>query len=123
MYMVAPAMMGGGEDKAKSMALEVFPLLEEQLNKTPDHHLFNYWFGKSSAVTGLKLDRGEECLQKYITFTPTQDEPTLAGAYMRLGQIIEKKGSKAEAKKFYEIAMKKDNTLKAAKEGFERTSK
>lgn len=122
-YMQAPSFMGGGESKAKAMANEVFPLLDEALKKAPDHHLYNYSYGKSSALTGLQLDRGEECLQKYLTFTPKEDEPSIAGANMRLGQIKEKKGNKAEAKKYYENALKLDKNLKSAKEGLERVSK
>jgi tetratricopeptide (TPR) repeat protein len=120
-YTMAPAFMGGGEDKAKAIANEVFPLLEEQLKRTPDHHLYNYWYGKCSAITGLKLDRGDECLQKYIAFTTAADEPSIAGANMRLGQIKEKKGNKAEANKYYGISLRQDASSKLAKEGFERT--
>jgi tetratricopeptide (TPR) repeat protein len=122
-YMQAPAMMGGGEDKSKAMATEVFPLLDEQLKKTPDHHLYNYWYGKSAAITGLNLNRGEECLQKYIAFKPLEDEPSIAAAYVRLGKIKERKGKKAEARGAYEMALKLDDALKSAKEGLERTSK
>jgi hypothetical protein len=39
---------------------------------------------------------------------------------MRLGQIEEKKGNKAEAKKLYELALKTDPTLKDAQEGLQR---
>src|SRR5258706_11636897 len=77
-YLQAPAFMGGGASKANKMAMEVFPLLDEELKKTPDHHLYLYWYGKSAAVTGLNLDRGEECLQKYLTVTPKEGEPPVA---------------------------------------------
>lgn len=122
-YVQAPSFMGGGETKAKAMANEAFPLLDEALKKTPDHHLYNYWYGKSSAMTGLQLDRGEDCLQKYLTFTPKEGEPSIAGAYMRLGQIKEKKRSNPEAKKNYEMALKLDSNLKGAREGLGRVSK
>ena len=70
-----------------------------------------------------KLDRGEECLKKYLTHTPAQNEPSHAGANMRLAQIKEKRGNKAEAKKLFETALKMDGSLKEAKEGLERVSK
>jgi tetratricopeptide (TPR) repeat protein len=122
-YLQAPAFMGGGVDNANNMAAEAFVLLDEALTKTPNHHLYLYWYGKSSAMTGLKLDRGEECILKYLNYSPKNDEPSLAGAYMRLGQIKEKKGNKVEAKKNYEKAVTMDNSLELAKEGLERTSK
>lgn len=42
---------------------------------------------------------------------------------LRLAQIKEKEGYKAEAKKLYEIALKLDGSLKEAKEGLERVLK
>lgn len=122
-YMQAPGFMGGGEDKAKSVGSELLVLLDEALKKTPDNYLYHYWYGKSSAITGLKLDRGEASLKKYVTHTPIGDEPSLAAAYMRLGQIKEKQGNNAEAKKNFEVALKLDPKMKSAQEGLDRTSK
>lgn len=122
-YMQAPAFMGGGEAKAKAVGSEALVLLDEALKATPENYLYHYWYGKSSAITGLKLDRGEASLKKYLTHTPVSNEPSHAGAYMRLGQIKEKQGNKTEAKKNFEIAVKMDDNLKQAKEGLARTSK
>ncbi len=122
-YMQAPGFMGGGEDKAKAVGSELLSLLDEALKTTPDNYLYHYWYGKSSAITGLKLDRGEASLKKYLTHTPIGDEPSLAAAYMRLGQIREKQGNNAEAKKNFEMAVKLDPKMKSAQEGLERTSK
>lgn len=95
-------------------------LFEEALKRTPDDYPTLYQYGKTSAIGGLKLDRGEECLKRYLTYTPEYGEPSIAAAYMRLGQIREKKGNKAEAKKNYEMALKLDDSLKDAKTGLER---
>jgi tetratricopeptide (TPR) repeat protein len=102
---------------------KAFGLFEEAIKKNPEDYLALYQFGKTSAMSGQKLDRGEEYLKKYLTYTPKQNEPSHAGANMRLAQIKEKKGSKAEAKKLFETALKMDNNLKEAKEGLERVSK
>jgi len=85
--------------------------------------LAQYQLGRASAISGQKLDRGEECLKKYLTYTLKANEPSHAGANMRLGQTQEKKGNKLEAKKRFEAALKQDNTLKEAKEGLQRVSK
>lgn len=122
-YLQAPAFMGGGEDKAKAVGAEALVLLDEALKATPDNYLYHYWYGKVSAITGLKLDRGEVSLKKYLTHTPVGDKPSLAAAHMRLGQIKEKQGNKAEANKHFEIALKLDSKMKSAQEGLERTSK
>lgn len=102
---------------------KAFELLEESLKKNPDDYLSLYRYGKTAALSGLQLDRGEECLKKYLNYNPTYNEPSIAGAYMRLAQIKEKKGNKAEAKKYFEMALKQDDSLKEAKKGLERTSK
>ncbi len=122
-YMMAPAFMGGGEDKAKAVGAEVLVLLDEALEIEPNNYLYLYWYGKSSAITGLKLDQGEAWLKKYLTHTPNGDEPSHAAAYVRLGQINEKQGDKVEARKHFEMALKLDSRMKSAKEGLERTSK
>ncbi len=102
---------------------KAFTLFEEALKKNPEDYTSIYQIGKTSALSGQKLERGEECLKKYLTHTPAQNEPSHAGANMRLAQIKEKKGSKAEAKKLFETALKLDGNLKEAKEGLERVSK
>lgn len=100
-----------------------FALSEEALKKNPNDMVAMYVIGRTSAVSGTKLERGEECLKKYLQYTPKTNEPSHAGATMRLAQIIEKKGNKAVAKDLFDKALKMDGNLKEAKEGLERTSK
>jgi tetratricopeptide (TPR) repeat protein len=102
---------------------KAFALFEEVIKQNPDDYSLIYQLGKASALSGQKLDRGEECLKKYLAHTPQQNEPSHAGANMRLAQIKEKRGNKAEAKKLFETALKMDGSLKEAKEGLERVSK
>ncbi len=102
---------------------KAFALYEEALQKNPEDYLVIYQIGRTSALSGQKLDHGEECLKKYLTsYMPKQNEPSHAWANMRLAQIKEKKGQKAEAKKLFETALKQDGSLKEAKEGLERLS-
>lgn len=102
---------------------KAFTLYEETVKKNPNDMASIYQIGKTSAVSGQKLDRGEECLKKYLAYTPKPNEPSLAGANMRLAQINEKKGNKGEAKRLFESALKLDASLKEAQEGLQRTSK
>jgi tetratricopeptide (TPR) repeat protein len=101
---------------------KAFDLFEDALKKNPDDWMAVYQIGKASALSGLKLQRGEECLRKYLTHPPIQNEPNHAAANMRLAQILEKGGKKEEAKNLYALALKADATLKEAKEGLERVS-
>lgn len=102
---------------------KAFALFEESVKKNANDMSAVYQIGKASALSGLKLERGEECLKKYLAYKPKENEPSHAGANMRLGQIYEKRGNKAEAKKHYEIALKADASLQEAKEGLARVSK
>jgi tetratricopeptide (TPR) repeat protein len=99
---------------------KAFALFEDALKKSPDDMATIYQLGKASALSGQRLERGEECLKKYLNYTPKKNEPSLAGANMRLAQIMEKKGNKPEARKLFEQALGMDGTLKEAKEGLER---
>lgn len=102
---------------------KAFNLFDEALKKNPDDMIATYQFGRGSAISGKQLDKGEQYLRKYLAYTPKQNEPSHAGANMRLAQIYEKRGNKPEAKKLFEAALKLDNTMKEAKEGLERVSK
>jgi tetratricopeptide (TPR) repeat protein len=102
---------------------KAFALIEQMIKEDPNDILVVYQYGRASALSGKNLDKGEECLRKYLAYTPKQFEPSHAGANMRLAQVYEKRGNKAEAKKLFETALKLDNSLKEAKEGLERVSK
>lgn len=102
---------------------KAFNLLEAAINKNPEDFLTIYQLGRTSAITGQRMDRGEGCLKRYLAYSPRQNEPSHAGANMRLAQICEKRGNKVEAKKLFEAALKLDANLKEAQEGLQRTSK
>lgn len=102
---------------------KAFALFDEALKKNPQDMLATYQLGKTSAISGLRLDDGEQALLKYLAYTPKPNEPSHAGANMRLAQIYEKKGRKAEAKQKYEVALKLDGNLQEAKDGLSRVSK
>ena len=102
---------------------KAFVLLDEALAAEPDNMIVVYQVGRTSAITGQRLEKGEECLKKYLTYTPKENEPSHGGAHMRLGQIYEKKGNKPEAKRSYQAALQIDQSLKEAKEGLDRVSK
>lgn len=102
---------------------KAFAIFDEQLKKNPEDMSALYQVGKTSALSGKQLDRGEEALKKYLIYKPKENEPSHAGAYMRLAQIYEKRRNKAEAKRLFETALKLDKTLTEAQEGLVRVSK
>lgn len=102
---------------------KAFAMFEDFVEKNPLDMVSVYQVGKTSAISGLRLERGEECLKKYLAYSPKPNEPSHAGANMRLAQIYEKQGQKAEAQKLYKLALSMDGKLKEAEEGLQRTSK
>jgi len=102
---------------------KAFAFFEDAIKKNPEDYVSIYQIGRTSALSGQKLDRGEECLKKYLAHQPKPNEPSFSVANTRLGQINEKRGNKAEAKKHFEYALKQDATFKEAKEGLERVTK
>ncbi len=102
---------------------KAFALFEGELKKKPDDPLTIYQLGKTSAISGQRLNEGEQWILKYLTYTPKQNEPSHAGANMRLGQIYEKKGQKTDAKTRYETALRLDAKMQEAKDGLSRVSK
>lgn len=147
-YLLAPSFMGGSVEKAKEMANQINQLnpvegsrqmgnianaekqyekaiafFEMALKENPKDYPSMYQVGKACALSGKKLDFGEQCLKNYFGYSPKQGEASHAAANMRLAQIKEKQGNKAEAKKLYELALKSNSSLKEARQGLERVAK
>ena len=81
-----------------------------------------YHVGRTAALSGTSLARGEEALKKYLAYTPMENEPTLASAHYFLGAIYEKQGKQPQAKQSYEAALRLNPSLKDASEALKRVS-
>ena len=95
-----------------------FAALERALTFDSNHPLAFYQVGRTAALSGQQLDRGEKCLRTYIAM-PVREElenPSLAAAHFRLGNILEKKGNPAGAREEYETALRIDPKQKLARE-------
>ncbi|HVF71605.1 MAG TPA: tetratricopeptide repeat protein [Chthoniobacterales bacterium] len=97
---------------------KAFAALERALALDANHPLALYQVGRTAALSGQQLDRGEECLRAYIAMPAREDleNPSLAAAHFRLGNIREKKGDVANARAEYETALKMDPKQKLARE-------
>ena len=90
--------------------------LDAALAAFPDNRSLAYASGRFAALSGQALDRGEAALRRYLTGTPAPGEPSIAGAHMRLGQILQRRGNTADARTHLQEALKLDPALKEAKE-------
>jgi len=95
---------------------------ETALKLDPHYMPAFYHLGRAAAQANASLARGEDALKRYVAYTPTENEPTLANAHYWLGAIYEKQGRKSEAKQSYQAALKLNPTLKQASEALRRVS-
>ncbi|MEJ1971402.1 MAG: tetratricopeptide repeat protein [Lacunisphaera sp.] len=129
-YQQAPALIGGGLDKAYAQAAaikeadatrglvayamlnigekkygEASAKLEEVLRTEPDNYTALYQVGRIAALSGEQIDRGIAALQRCLTLPPTTGAPGHDAANWRLGNLWEKKGDKAVARAAYQAAL------------------
>jgi tetratricopeptide (TPR) repeat protein len=89
---------------------KAFTALDQALAMDANYPFALYQVGRTAALSGQQLDRGEKCLRTYLAM-PLREElenPSLAAAHYRLGNILEKKGDSAGARAEYETSVKID---------------
>ncbi len=97
---------------------EAFAALDKALETDANFAFALYQVGRTAALSGQQLERGEKCLRDYIA-TPVREDlesPSIAAAHFRLGNILEKKGDMTSARSEYETALKIDPKQKLARE-------
>jgi tetratricopeptide (TPR) repeat protein len=97
---------------------EAFAALDRALTMDANFPFALYQVGRTAALSGEQLDRGENCLRTYIAMPVRADleNPSIAAAHFRLGNIREKKGDVAGARSEYETALTIDPKQKLARE-------
>jgi len=102
------------ESVSKSdLALDTY---QKIVNKFPENRNALLNFGRVTANLSKNVDEGEKSLQKFIKLTANKDDKSLANAYYYLGMIEKNKGNKANAKKYFELALKINPEHKQTKE-------
>ena len=102
--------------QAAGKADQAFAVYDQLRQRRPTDMVAVYAIGRVGAVTGQQLDRAEQSLRTYLAYTPTPNEPSLAAAHWRLGQVAERRGNKAAARTEYETALRLDPKLRGAQE-------
>ncbi|MFL5498635.1 MAG: tetratricopeptide repeat protein [Gemmatimonadaceae bacterium] len=100
---------------------DAFALIDARLAGLPRDLSAQYQLGKTAALSGEQLDRGEAALHAYIggdSFALGSE----AHAHWRLGMILERRKDIKGALVEYQAAVRLDPAIAEAKAGVERTS-
>ncbi len=81
------------EKENPAQAIKTLEKASEKLNK----NTLNYQLGKVSATYNLELNKGEKCLNKYITNYSIEDGVPVEWAYYNLAKIYRHRNSKKQA--------------------------
>ncbi len=100
-----------------------FQAFEDSWTKTEDNYASLYQIGRNSALSGLKAERGIECLTIYLEEDRGENLPSHSAAKSRMAMIYEKQGNITKAKSLYEEALKDDPKMNLAQDGLKRIKK
>lgn len=86
---------------------EAFRRCDELLAKTPDDFFALFQYARVALASGQRLDRGVACLEKYIALASADRSGTanLVLAWVRLGNLHEKRGRADDARTAYQKAL------------------
>jgi len=84
---------------------EALAAIDERLAVAPNDTVALYQFGRTAALSGLALERGEEALHKFLALLGGGDTLSRANGHYRLGMIREKQSDLAGARAAYDSAI------------------
>ncbi|HYW52251.1 MAG TPA: tetratricopeptide repeat protein [Gemmatimonadaceae bacterium] len=76
--------------------------------------------GRTAAVTGQQLERGEQALKQYLRGQRGPQDPPFANANYRLGQIYERQKRVADARAAYQLALNANPRMRDAQVALDR---
>lgn len=84
---------------------KAFAVIDARLRERPTELTTLFALGRTAALSGQNLDRGEQALKKYLSAPPPEHGPAPANAHYRLGMVYEKKGAKDLARREYQTTL------------------
>ena len=87
---------------------KAFDTYERVLGRRPAETRARYLIGRTAALSGERLERGETALREYLRPRPDASQQGNASAHYLLGVIYEKRGDAAAAKREYDQSKKMD---------------
>ena len=95
---------------------DAFAVYDRMEKRFPAEWLVRFQIGRTAALSGERMERGEKELRALIASPPAEmTKPTLAGAHHRLGMILERQGLKEQARTEYQQAVAINPANEAAK--------
>jgi tetratricopeptide (TPR) repeat protein len=94
---------------------EALATFEEALAHDPRALAALYQVGRTAALSGKYLEKGEAALRAYVAAPAAPDRPAHAAAWWRLGQVLRHGGRTAEARAALETALRLDPKQEGAK--------
>jgi tetratricopeptide (TPR) repeat protein len=89
----------------QSRYTEALAAIDERLAAAPNDTLALYQLGRTAALSGQALERGEQALHKFLALLGAGDTLSRANGHYRLGMIREKQGEPARARAAYDSAL------------------
>jgi Tfp pilus assembly protein PilF len=74
-----------------------------------------YQVGRTAVLAGEGFEQGEAALREYLAGTPRGDDPSLAWAHVRLGNLYEAQGRLEDAREQYRVALDLDSAHSEAR--------
>ena len=108
------------ETKQFPKAFEAFDKIQSM---KADEKSVHYYVGKTSALSGQQLKRGEESLHAYLRTKPWYIMPPLSAAHLYLATIYQRQGRTDDARSEYQSVLKLDPACSEAKDGLRRLSR
>jgi tetratricopeptide (TPR) repeat protein len=84
---------------------QAFHVYESALERFPGNRNILFQIGRTSSISGDYPEKGLLALRSYLEAAPDRTSPSLAAAWYHMGQIEEKRGKNAEAKRNYQQAL------------------
>jgi tetratricopeptide (TPR) repeat protein len=85
-------------------------VFERALTRFPRERAPSYYVARVDVLSGRSLDRAEQLLQRYLSLPLDETDPPYASAHFRLGQICQRTGRLALARRHFTTALKLDPT-------------
>jgi tetratricopeptide (TPR) repeat protein len=103
---------------------KAFATYEDILNSgAEERQAAHFLIGETAVRSGQRLEQGEAALRTYLETKITRDMPPRAMAYVRLGNLCEKRQRPGQARAAYEQALNQDGANKEAAAALRRLTK